>query len=113
MQVRLTDDPKPASVILVGIVGTIVLIALIVAGGALYDAAVRYEERETLYGAGGVAAEYTTLRSSQLTEIESYRWVDQQNGVVGLPIEQAMQLTVAELRAQQGGSSVTAALESD
>jgi hypothetical protein len=113
MQVRLTDDPKPSAVILVGIVGTIVLVALIVAGSALYDAAIRAEEDRTIYGAGGIPAEYTALRNSQLAEIESYRWVDQQNGVVGLPIEEAMQLTVADLRAQQGGSSVTAALESD
>jgi len=35
--------------------------------------------------------------------LHSYRWIDQPNGVVGIPIERAMELVVREHRAAAPG----------
>jgi hypothetical protein len=34
--------------------------------------------------------------ADQTAELHSYRWIDQQKGIVGIPIERAMELVVAE-----------------
>jgi hypothetical protein len=52
-----------------------------------------------IYGRGGIANEYYGLRNQQVTEINTYRWIDQENGVVGIPIEKAMETTARELEA--------------
>ena len=36
------------------------------------------------------------VRTEQLDRLNSYRWVDEQNGVVTIPIERAMELVVQE-----------------
>lgn len=41
------------------------------------------------------------LEAKQHAEATSYGWVNQQNGVVRIPIERAMELTVRELSAKQ------------
>lgn len=96
---RLTDDPKPTAVVMVGIIGSIVLLALIVGANALHDAMVAAEQETMIYGRGGIANEYHGLRNQQVTEINTYRWIDQENGVVGIPIEKAMETTARELEA--------------
>ena len=41
------------------------------------------------------------VRQQQATLVNAYEWVDQNNGVVRIPVERAMELTVQELRAKQ------------
>lgn len=43
------------------------------------------------------------LRGRENVALQSYGWVDQQNGVVRLPLERAIELTIAESRQQTGG----------
>lgn len=42
------------------------------------------------------------LRSKQQAQATSYAWVDQSKGVIQLPLDRAMQLTVQEINARAG-----------
>jgi len=54
------------------------------------------------------------LKADQRTVLHSYGWVDKANGVVHLPIERAMQLTLERgLPARAGGSSAPAMIVQD
>jgi hypothetical protein len=46
------------------------------------------------------AEKLKTLREADAKELTTYGWIDKNKGVVRLPIERAMELTVAELRAK-------------
>ncbi|MBV8847824.1 MAG: hypothetical protein JO307_33835 [Bryobacterales bacterium] len=39
-------------------------------------------------------ADLEEMRASEDAQLHSFRWIDKQNGVVGIPIEQAIQMTV-------------------
>jgi hypothetical protein len=41
------------------------------------------------------------LRAAEQKQVSNYAWIDQAKGVVQLPIERAMELTVQELKAKQ------------
>lgn len=41
------------------------------------------------------------LRAKEQKQVAAYAWIDQGKGVVQLPIERAMELTVQELKAKQ------------
>ncbi len=43
--------------------------------------------------------ELAKLRADEETKLGSYRWVDQKEGVVRIPLAQAMRLTLADYRA--------------
>ena len=94
MTVRETDDPKANIVVLVGIVGTIVLLAVIIATQALYEnvAAAEYAAKVL----PTVPTELRALKSTQLAAMNVDRWIDEQAGVVGIPIERAMEIYVRE-----------------
>jgi hypothetical protein len=94
---RETDDPQAGMVVLVTIVGSIALVAIIVATQALF-----YYEKEADFRRKNyvpVVGEVRTLADRQLTDLNSYRWINEADGVVGIPIDEAMRLTVRELSA--------------
>lgn len=43
----------------------------------------------------------TDMRAKEAKQINSYGWVDQQKGVVQLPIDRAVELTIQELNAKK------------
>ncbi len=49
----------------------------------------------------GRAAKLTELHQKEMTDATTYGWADQQAGKVRLPIERAMELTVAEMNASR------------
>jgi hypothetical protein len=53
------------------------------------------------YSAEGRAARLADLRAREKTEQTTYGWVDQKAGVVRLPIDRAMQLTLQDLQAKK------------
>lgn len=53
------------------------------------------------YSAEGRAARLADLRAREQTEQTTYGWVDQKAGVVRLPIDRAMQLTLQDLQAKK------------
>ncbi len=53
------------------------------------------------YSAEGRAARLADLRAREQTEQTTYGWVDQKAGIVRLPIDRAMQLTLQDLQAKK------------
>jgi len=41
------------------------------------------------------------IRAEQLDLLGSYRWVDREQGIVGIPIDRAMDLVIAEHRGEE------------
>jgi hypothetical protein len=98
-------DPEPSDkkvlVSALGWIGAIFIFFLVVAVAYLpnravdsyqIDADARYEIRNT-------------IRGEQSTLVNGYQWVNQEEGVVRIPIERAMRITVEELRAANAGSA--------
>jgi hypothetical protein len=96
---QTSSDPDTSATIVVGVVGAIVVFAIIVALQALFY---RTETRETVSKVYSVVPEqYSRLRAEQLETLNSYRWIDKKNGVVGIPIDRAMELVVQEAQARE------------
>jgi hypothetical protein len=53
------------------------------------------------YSAEGRASHLADLRAREQTEQTTYGWVDQKAGIVRLPIDRAMQLTLQDLQAKK------------
>jgi len=51
--------------------------------------------------AEGRAAKLADLRTKEQAKLNAYDWIDQGNGVVHLPIERAMELTLQDLNAKR------------
>ena len=58
-------------------------------------------EERWIYSPEGRAAHLSELHAREKTELNSYGWVDQKAGVVRLPIDRAMELTVRDLQAKK------------
>ena len=50
----------------------------------------------------GRAQRLTDLRARERTEATTYGWIDQKAGIVRLPLDRAVELTVREFSAQDG-----------
>lgn len=89
-------DPQSSSTVIVGIIGSILLLAIIVFAQALFYNAQRFEEsRKALPGA---PPELTDLQARQLGEINAYHYVNKAAGIVAVPIDRAIELYVTELK---------------
>jgi hypothetical protein len=53
------------------------------------------------YSPEGRADKLKDLRAHEQTELNSYGWIDQKAGIVRLPIDRAMELTVQSLQAKR------------
>jgi hypothetical protein len=53
------------------------------------------------YSPEGRAAKLQDLRAGEQTELTTYGWIDQKSGVIRLPIDRAMELTVQALQAKK------------
>ncbi|MBC8367667.1 hypothetical protein H8E52_09685 [bacterium] len=86
------DDPQSASSLFVGIVGIILVILTILVAQAYFFRMEKEElDRKNLPGMGEEAA---FLRAAQEGQLEGY--APGENGMVKVPIEQAMNLVVEE-----------------
>jgi hypothetical protein len=92
-----SGDPSASGTVVVGIVGAVLVLVAIVAMQALFynaESAETYNKqyRESPQG-------LTQLRTGQLEQLNSYRWIDQKQGVAAIPIDRAMELVVHDLAA--------------
>ena len=96
----MTSTPnKPSFGTIAAVIGGFALFALIVALAYLPQRPAPIPQ-----GALTPAERYQRLsemRAKEAKQINSYGWVDQQKGVVQLPIDRAMELTIQELNAQK------------
>jgi hypothetical protein len=92
------DDPNVPLSAVVGIVGAILLFVIVVVLQAMFyhmDDAERFRKI--------ASAKYDDLErldAEQLEVLNSYRWVNQNEGVVRIPIERAMEIVAAESAAR-------------
>ncbi|MCD8481870.1 MAG: hypothetical protein LR015_03860 [Verrucomicrobia bacterium] len=101
-----SHDPEPSDnkVLLsaVGWLGVILLFGLVVAVAYLPNRAQSIEARQ--------AEQRHAIRASVVAEQQrianSYDWVNRDQGVVRIPIDRAMQLTLRDLRIQQASSGI-------
>lgn len=90
------DDPSASRTLVWGIVGAILVFVMIVALQALYYS-MRDQENDRKVVAQA-PEELGRLIATQQEALGSYRWIDQEGGVVGIPIERAMEIVARELR---------------
>lgn len=87
-------DPSATGTALTIVIGAIITVAIIVALVALFYNVSNAEYEKKVVAV--VPEELTHLRSEQLARLHTYRWVNQREGQVAIPIERAMELIIAE-----------------
>ncbi len=83
-----------------GWIGVFLVFVLVVAVAYLPNRAVSQEDLN-------VAERMTirnTVRNEQEQLVNNYQWVNEAEGIVRLPVERAMELTVEELQAEQAAA---------
>jgi len=88
-------------VAVIGITGAILVFVLIVWLQAAYHRVEEDEIRKKVYD--HVPEELARLRADQQEALHRYRWIDEKQGIVSIPIERAMEWIVAE-SAGEGGT---------
>lgn len=94
-------DPGVFMIIVVGIVASVVIIAMIICLRAMYEQTQQAEEGRK--AADMMPPEIAAEISKQQEQANAYSWIDPKAGVVAIPVERAMELALAELNA--GSSS--------
>lgn len=95
----LTDDPKPTTIVIVGVVGVLWLWAIVIGAQALYYAFEWHLREQNVYQVQ--PQDIRALRDRQLADMNGYRWIDESGGRVGIPVKEAMRLYVTEAGASQ------------
>lgn len=98
------DDPRASSALIVGMVGMILLLALVIGAIVLYQSAQRQQVTEKVYAPR--IHELAQIRSEQAANISTYRYVDRQQGLVAIPIDVAIELYVKEVNPQKFGTDL-------
>ncbi len=88
------DDPDVPASAIVGILGAVLLFAIIVGLQGLFYSMERKELAQKV--ADNPYEPLKRLDADQLEVLNSYGWVDQQAQIVHIPIGRAMELVVAE-----------------
>ena len=91
---RETSDPNAPVTLAVAIAGAILLVVIVVLLEAYFFHAESEENRRKVVAV--VPEELAQARADQIGLLHSYRWIDEKQGVVGIPIERAMELIAAE-----------------
>ncbi|MEX0326613.1 MAG: hypothetical protein AB3N33_11060 [Puniceicoccaceae bacterium] len=92
-------EPSDSTVLIsaLGWIGVCLVFLLVVAVAYLPNRAVPQEEKDA-------AIRYqirNEVRGEQTRLVNSYEWINQAEGVVRIPVERAVELTVEELRKEQ------------
>jgi hypothetical protein len=91
------NDVRTSSVLLFGLISTVVIFALCLVLVVLYF---RTEAQMRLDNEINIApAELTQLRTEQEGKLTQYAWIDQKAGVVAIPVDLAKELVVKEIQA--------------
>ena len=94
---KAKDDPDAPMTALIGAAGVFAVFLLVLALQALFFYAQKKQAESKSYGYA-----FDQIRSAQAqqeAELNTYRWIDQSKGIVAVPIDRAMSLTVAALQA--------------
>lgn len=91
-----SPDPPVRLTAIVGIVGGILLLAIVLLAEVLFYNVQRIEDETKAYS--GKPQELADLQARQLAQINEYRYVDQAQGVVAIPIDRALELYRTEMQ---------------
>lgn len=89
-------DPRSAMTLVIGAVGVVLLAVLVILLQALFYRTAEAERWRKVVSQP--PQELRQLQAGQLDRINSYRWIDEPNGVVAVPIDRAMELVLEEAR---------------
>jgi len=92
------DDPNVPLSAVVGIVGAILLFVIVVVLQAMF-----YHMEDAEHFRKVASSKYEALErldAEQLEVLNSYRWVNQNDGIVRIPIDRAMEIVAAESSAE-------------
>jgi hypothetical protein len=90
------DDPNSLMTIVLGVIGCILLLAILFGLEAVFYSTQQREFRDKVVNQKPV--ELRQVQAEHLEAIRDYRWIDREAGVVGIPIDRAMDLMVEEQR---------------
>jgi hypothetical protein len=88
------DDPNVPLSVVFGLIGAILVFVVIVVLQALFFHMQEAEFERKVYSQPN--QELARLRAGQMEILSSYRWIDERSGVVGIPVERAMEKVAAE-----------------
>jgi hypothetical protein len=91
---RETGDPNAPVTLAVAVASAILLVVIVVLLEAYFFKAESEENRRKVVAV--MPEELAQARADQIGLLHSYRWIDEKQGVVGIPIERAMELIAAE-----------------
>jgi hypothetical protein len=86
------DDPNAPLTALVAILFAVLTVAIVVALQGYFEYAQHAEYRIKVVDA--VPEQLQKVREDGQAQLNGYRWIDPEAGVVAIPIERAMELTV-------------------
>lgn len=95
---NLHDDPSAFPLTMSLVLSALITISVVLCIKALNDWHTNELVQERVYGSNAQTAA-AALHDQQIADMSSVRWIDQGKRVVGLPIDQAMKLTMAEYAA--------------
>ncbi len=87
-------EPNTATILVVGLVGFILVFVIVVGLQAMYYHA--EDEQNATKVISQAPEELSRLRAEQQELLNTYRWIDPKSGIVGIPIDRAMELVVRE-----------------
>ncbi len=102
------DDLNAPMIALVGFLGAVMVFVIVVFLVVVYRQVAT--QRQYANDVSQPYGEITDLVTRQRDALASYGWVDQEKGIVSLPVDRAVDLVVAEIRAT-GRAVVTQADE--
>ena len=94
MPAQPDTDTRAGSIVAVGLIGSILLVVVVVALEALFGHVAQAESRRKVVDVQ--SDELRNYTAEQLQKLNGYRVVDPARGVVAIPIERAMELTVRD-----------------
>lgn len=94
---NLVDDPHTSPLVLGAILGVLLVIVSVYATMALYYRSMDTVVKQRVYDPAEVSV--AELHAQQVAGMSRYRWTDAARDRVGIPIEQAIELTAKELAA--------------
>lgn len=106
-----SGDPPASMTLVIGIIGGILLLALILLTQVLFYNIQRMEDAAKLYA--GKPQELADLQSGQLAQINTYRYVDPQRGVVAIPIDRAIELYAREQTSAPAPATIPSSAPAD
>ncbi len=87
-------DPKSSTVAVTGVVGAILLLAIVLAAQALFYNVQHRKDAENERAPR--PAELVDLQSAQRARLDTYRWVNEKERIAAIPIDRAIELFVRD-----------------